>query len=503
MSRIVTFYSYKGGVGRSMALANVAVLLARRKLRVLIVDWDLEAPGIEHYFSYFKSGIEKPGLLTLLIDAGARGDVDYRDYISTISGDGFTLSLLASGRTADNNYSANLERFDWHIFFAKGGGDFLEATRERWLRDFDVVLVDSRTGLSDSGGICTIQLPDILVGMFTANHQSLYGVRDVIRLAQRARQSLAYDRSQLSIIPLGSRFANDFRESKSWLDRTAEAMSEFYTDWLPAWANVREVTDQLKIPHVDYFSYGEKLAVVEQGTSDPQGMGFVYDKVSNLLASNLENAEEVFRLKVETEATSVSPRKMQLSKDARDSGYDVYISYRHDSYIDERVRSFIGQLERAATAVAGKPVRFFLDYREIEIGSEWADQTATALAKSKLLLAFVTPAYWKSSWTVAEWKTFQQREIRTGQRLIFPLLAFGEELPVPETFRGFVDLRKFMHPIKPVQDDREVIDIIESLARDIVKALYTAADFDVRIVSPGEIKIDTPRPRISNSLFQP
>lgn len=34
MSSIVTFYSYKGGVGRSMALANIAVLLARRGLAI-------------------------------------------------------------------------------------------------------------------------------------------------------------------------------------------------------------------------------------------------------------------------------------------------------------------------------------------------------------------------------------------------------------------------------------------------------------------------------------
>src|SRR5262245_49578402 len=47
---IITFYSYKGGVGRSMALANIAELLYRRGLRVIVVDWDLEAPGLENYF---------------------------------------------------------------------------------------------------------------------------------------------------------------------------------------------------------------------------------------------------------------------------------------------------------------------------------------------------------------------------------------------------------------------------------------------------------------------
>ena len=41
---ICTFYSFKGGVGRSMALANAAHVLREAGLRVLVVDWDLEAP---------------------------------------------------------------------------------------------------------------------------------------------------------------------------------------------------------------------------------------------------------------------------------------------------------------------------------------------------------------------------------------------------------------------------------------------------------------------------
>ena len=38
---IYTFYSYKGGVGRSMALANIGDILARAGLRVLMIDFDL------------------------------------------------------------------------------------------------------------------------------------------------------------------------------------------------------------------------------------------------------------------------------------------------------------------------------------------------------------------------------------------------------------------------------------------------------------------------------
>ena len=71
--RIYTFYSYKGGVGRSMALANVAEYFYLQGLKVLIVDWDLEAPGLESFFyPASPDGVDKVrsrlGLLDLLTE---------------------------------------------------------------------------------------------------------------------------------------------------------------------------------------------------------------------------------------------------------------------------------------------------------------------------------------------------------------------------------------------------------------------------------------------------
>ncbi|MUZ66457.1 AAA family ATPase, partial [Agrobacterium vitis] len=54
-SQVTTFYSYKGGSGRSMTLANVAWALASNDERVLAIDWDLEAPGLHRYFHPFLS----------------------------------------------------------------------------------------------------------------------------------------------------------------------------------------------------------------------------------------------------------------------------------------------------------------------------------------------------------------------------------------------------------------------------------------------------------------
>src|SRR5579872_6330513 len=66
--RIVTFYSFKGGTGRTMALANVAWILAANGKRVLVADWDLESPGLHKFFQPFMSPVvsDQPGIVDFI-----------------------------------------------------------------------------------------------------------------------------------------------------------------------------------------------------------------------------------------------------------------------------------------------------------------------------------------------------------------------------------------------------------------------------------------------------
>ncbi|GAA2379163.1 KGGVGR-motif variant AAA ATPase [Dactylosporangium salmoneum] len=195
MSGIVTFYSYKGGAGRSMALANVAWILAGRGHRVLAIDWDLEAPGLHRYFHPFLLDPQlrgTDGLINLFWDyttavMGAEDDggealfarfTDLTPYSIPVRWnfpDGGALSLVPAGRQ-DDTYAERVDLFDWNDLYRRhGGGPFLEALRRRLLADYDYVLVDSRTGLADTAGICTVQLPDVLVNCVTLNGQSIDG----------------------------------------------------------------------------------------------------------------------------------------------------------------------------------------------------------------------------------------------------------------------------------------------------------------------------------------
>ena len=48
--KVITFYSFKGGVGRTLLLANTALFLARANKRVVMLDLDFEAPGLPYKF---------------------------------------------------------------------------------------------------------------------------------------------------------------------------------------------------------------------------------------------------------------------------------------------------------------------------------------------------------------------------------------------------------------------------------------------------------------------
>ena len=476
MSSIVTFYSYKGGVGRSMALANTAVLLARQGKRVLVIDWDLEAPGLERYFSYFKIDMQGMGLLNLLIDSAGGKARNYRDYLWSVKDGETQFSLLASGKDKDPKYSSKLEQFDWQEFFHGGGGDTIEAWREAWKADFDIVLVDSRTGLSDSGGVCTIQLPDIVVGMFTPNHQSLYGLRDVIKLAQLARQSLAYDRSKLSVVPLPSRFGSvtEFRESREWIERTADVMADFYADWTPKWALPIQIVEKLKLPQVDYFGFGEKLAVVEHGVDDPAGLGFIYDCLARLLGNNLENAEAALSLKQTTES-------QQLRSQPSDGfEFDLYISYDQTSRTEEWIRDCLEILAESLREKLGYGVTWFLDYREVSGTGERNPRQEAALKKSRLLLMFVTKRYWEDEQWQWEFQEFRGRGSDSSiNRRIFPvaleLLTASEEekLPLLEMLYDFSDYSEWglgaVNPKRRISSRAYLA--IDALSRDIADSL--------------------------------
>jgi tetratricopeptide (TPR) repeat protein len=181
----VTFYSYKGGVGRTSALMNLASRLCNAGRTVCILDFDLEAPGLDSFDSSFRED-HPPGLVEYIkayYELGSAPVLSDFSYDVTPNGSDGKLILMSSGRK-DAAYRASLSRLDWKYLYKKNHGFFLIESLKRSIeKEFapDYLLVDSRTGLTDVSGICTQQLPDLVVLFFNLNKQNIDGTAQVYR----------------------------------------------------------------------------------------------------------------------------------------------------------------------------------------------------------------------------------------------------------------------------------------------------------------------------------
>jgi tetratricopeptide (TPR) repeat protein len=179
---VVTFYSFKGGVGRTMALVNSATELMLRGRRVLVVDFDLEAPGIQTYkpFANLKGTPGVVDYVTKYMEDGIAPNA--AEYIIKREIDESAIWFMPAGKQ-DGDYARRLNSIEWLTLYRDFDGYLMfEDLKQQW-KDlgFHYVLIDSRTGHTDVAGICTRQLPDATALMFFPNDQNLSGLEGVVR----------------------------------------------------------------------------------------------------------------------------------------------------------------------------------------------------------------------------------------------------------------------------------------------------------------------------------
>jgi MinD-like ATPase involved in chromosome partitioning or flagellar assembly len=179
--RTITFYSFKGGVGRTTALTHVAWILAMRGRKVVAVDLDLEAPGLSKAFrlhpqpqygivdyfyerAYLPDEIEPqisiadifgevtipdaPGRL-FIVPAGSLN----LDYIAKVD-DLRSTTILDNGETL------------WSLFYRE-----IQAQLKP-----DIILIDSRTGINEWGALSLLQAADEAMIFLYPNGQNRQGI---------------------------------------------------------------------------------------------------------------------------------------------------------------------------------------------------------------------------------------------------------------------------------------------------------------------------------------
>ncbi|MEL7067522.1 MAG: hypothetical protein AAGN15_02580 [Cyanobacteria bacterium J06581_3] len=330
---IYTFYSYKGGVGRSMALANVAETLYQNGLRVLMIDFDLEAPGLGRFFlnseHQDRDLLNRLGLIDLLnsyIDSlhlyhmgvGRHDSEDEQEilpfkfepiqsFITPLYGKnslGGELSIITSGKRSEdsfNKYAESVREFNWKDFYKeKEGTIFFDwLVQEVTKKDVsDVVLIDSRTGLTEMGGACTHHLADVVVLLVTPNEQDFYDTLKIARSLKNPKLQKVRGRT-LNLVFVPSRVDNAESEKQTNFQKLFESHvginQENFTSNSLAFED-RAFLD-LKLPYLPYYSYERELAVRKSSHGPSSDLSKAYKRLSvtlSQLAPKTHRFQKVF-----------------------------------------------------------------------------------------------------------------------------------------------------------------------------------------------------------------
>ena len=489
MSSFFTFYSFKGGVGRSMAMANVADILARRGLRVLAVDFDLEAPGLERYFQVEKTAaLANPGLIDLLqsfkksLSGAAPLDdsAEFRQLERFIFPvyqcplpNGGELHLLTAGQREPaaqyRQYALAVRTFDWQDFYYNWEGEaFFE-----WLRGelaqpksgrapYDVVLVDSRTGVTEMGGVCAYQLADAIVMLCAANHQNVEGTREVARdFRSDSVRALRRGRNlEMVVVP-----ARIEQRDDALLEKFFQRFDSFFVDEEPAaFGNAGLSFRELTIPYQPEFAFEETVVSDPERREARREIGGAFELLANALTllarpsermaahqeavlaairAHLsqahpsaaaednpdEDAEEEMILPLAPAAMRKAAPATHFDPTLRFAGYDVFLSA---GEADQDIAHAL------ADALGREGITVFVDPSALTPGVQIAEATTQALHHSRHLLVCA------GGRGVSVW---QKREIELARSSnqpirILPVLLPGADQDIFSlSLRGVADMQ--------------------------------------------------------------
>ena len=195
----ITFYSYKGGVGRTLALSNTAMYLSKFGINVCVLDLDLEAPGLHYKFpNYFEPSDIKKGIVDYLYEFAEKKRIpdsieDFSYQIISPESEQGSLKIIPAGNVISPDYWKKLSSINWQDFLynpEKEGILFFLELKERIRSEInpEFLLIDSRTGVTEMGGISTSLLADKVIFFLTNNKENIEGTYQILRSVRNAER---------------------------------------------------------------------------------------------------------------------------------------------------------------------------------------------------------------------------------------------------------------------------------------------------------------------------
>jgi TIR domain-containing protein len=169
----------------------------------------------------------------------------------------------------------------------------------------------------------------------------------------------------------------------------------------------------------------------------------------------------------------------------RVSGYefDVFVSYSRRGCAQQWLMNhFLSRLENCLFDQGADAPKVFFD-RSMRKATHWPSELQQALHRSKIMIAVLTPPYFRSPWCVAELRSMRQREKMLGladpgrpQGLICPILYSDSDWFAPEEGlnRSWWDFKALATPDPVFQESRDYPSfhrLVSEFAADLVSLL--------------------------------
>jgi hypothetical protein len=243
----VVFFSIKGGVGRSTALAATAWALAESGKRVLVLDLDLESPGLS---SSLLPEDRRPtyGIVDWLVEDLVNNEsAVFENMVATseLSHNGEILVVPAHGAKA-GEYIAKLGR----VWMPKVGKDGIQEswTRRlsRMLRQLesrwspDVVLIDSRSGIDEISSACLTDLSATTILLFAIDGDQTWSGYNILFRHWRMSGVVRQIRERLQVVGAMVPEIGSEEYLEELLERAWDSFSEELYDEVPAGAIASE-----------------------------------------------------------------------------------------------------------------------------------------------------------------------------------------------------------------------------------------------------------------------
>ena len=271
----IAFYSYKGGVGRSLLVVNAARFLGMLGKGVVALDLDFEAPGLHYKFGraldlHGKRAITGGAVPYLVATSeSAKNPPPLQDHMVDLAmpkGTRGWLRLMPAGPAPQREYWRALKQLRERLRFDDPGGKALAALLDLHARiqdelKPDYLLIDARTGVTELGGLVTTALADCVVFLLVTNRESVDGTLAIVEALREAPR--LPKRSAPRIVPVFARATSDVTQG----GRAAEGIKRLVG------IGERRVTDSkgepkpFVLPHDDLLGTTDKVVGGEQKAS--------------------------------------------------------------------------------------------------------------------------------------------------------------------------------------------------------------------------------------------